>query len=171
MGNQFNIEVREKVATLTSQNFDLVGGNNDYEVVFDFDDAWAGYGAKTALFVFGGKTVSKVFDGNVCEGVAIENATTCYIGVFAGDVVTTTPAKISCITPSITDVGGLPQNPPHNVYNEIIALINNYTEQIIQGLDDLHQIALSYQFGDIEGATDALDVAVTSLESEVENNL
>ena len=39
--------------------------------------------------------------------------------------------------------------------------------EISQGLDDLHQVALSYQIGDIESAMQSLTEAVDGLESEV----
>lgn len=127
--NKLNIEVRDKIATLTSQDFQLVGGNSDYEVVFDFDEAWVDHNVKTALFVFGDSSVAQVFEGNICKGVAIHNAITCYVGVFSGDIVTTTPATISDIKPSITDIGGKPQDPTQSVYDQIIQLLNKYIQQ------------------------------------------
>ncbi len=131
---QLKIEVREKIATLTSQNFQLVGGNSDYEVVFDFDKDWEQYNIKTALFVFADKTIEKVFEGNVCEGVSIENATICLIGVYSGDISTTTPACVSGIRQSIRDVAkDLPQAPEEDVYNQIIELLNKYIEQCGSG--------------------------------------
>lgn len=127
--NQLLIEVRGKIATLTNQNFQLVGGNSDYEVVFDFDEDWEKYSVKTALFVFGKETRKKVFDGNVCEGVSIEGATMCFIGVFADDIATTTPACVSGIKQSIRDVASdLPEAPEEDVYNQIIELLNRYIQ-------------------------------------------
>lgn len=125
--NIINISVKKKIATLTDINFELVGGNSDYKVVFDFDEDWLGYNVKTALFVFGDRTVEQVIGGNVCDGVAIENATICYVGVFSGDMATTTPACLSGIKRSIRDVAnGLPEAPEEDVYNQIIALLNKY---------------------------------------------
>lgn len=128
---QLHIKIREKEATLTSQDFQLVGGNSDYEVVFDFDDDWANHPVKTAVFVFGDKTVEKVFDGDVCEGVAIENATICLIGVFAGDIVTTTPACVSGIKASIRDLSSeYTEAPKEDVYNQIMELLNRYINAV-----------------------------------------
>lgn len=129
---QLNIEVRDKVATLKSKNFNLVGGNNDYDVVFDFDKDWENYTAKTAVFVFGkGKPVYQVFEGNVCEGVAIYDATMCLIGVFAGDISTTTPAMVDCVYRSILDeANGTPEPPAEDVYNQIMELLNRYLNAI-----------------------------------------
>ena len=116
-----DIEIRNKVATLSTET-QLVCGNNDYEVVFDFDEAWSDYPLKTALFVFGDDSIAKVFEGNICEGVAIEGATECAIGVFAGDLKTTTGAFIVCV-PSIRDLGKTPEPPKPDVYNQIMELL------------------------------------------------
>lgn len=123
---QLLIEVRDKIATLKSKNFNLVGGNNDYDVVFDFDDDWQNYLTKTAVFVYGNeKPVYKLVEGNICEGVAINNATMCLIGVFAGDIRTTTPAMVECIYRSILDEArGTPQEPTEDVYNQIMELLD-----------------------------------------------
>ena len=123
--NQLKIEIRDKVATLTSQNFRLVGGNSDYEVVFDFDEDWANYPAKTAMFVFGNNSVKKPFDGNICEGVAVEGATAVAIGVFAGDIVTSKGAYVCCEL-SIRDMGETPREPTKNEYDELMELLNRY---------------------------------------------
>ena len=154
MGNQIHIEVRGKIATLKELDFQMVGGNSDYEVVFDFDEAWADHNVKTALFVFGRESVPKVFEGDVCGGVAINNATTCYIGVFSGDIMTTTPATITDIRQSITDIGGTPQDPTPSVYNEIIKIVGGTYDlvgDISSALDELHGYAQSLVSG---GATE-----------------
>lgn len=128
---QLVIEVRDKIATLKSKNFNLVGGNSDYDVVFDFDKDWDKDNVKTAIFVFGReKPVYKVFNGNVCEGIAINNATTCLIGVVAGDVRTTTSAVVDCVYRSIVDEAReTPEPPTEDVYNQIMELLNKYIQQ------------------------------------------
>lgn len=129
---QLLIEVRDKIATLKSKNFNLVGGNNDYDVVFDFDEDWQDLNAKTAIFVFDNENPVYVpFEGNVCEGVAINDATMCLIGVFSGDLRTTTPAVVDCVYRSILDeANGTPAPPKEDVYNQIIDLINKYIKEI-----------------------------------------
>lgn len=126
--NQLHIEVKGKIATLTSQNFQLVGGNSDYEVVFDFDEAWENHNVKTALFVYSSKSVPVVFEGNICNGVAVEKSLLCYIGVFSGDLMTTTPACVD-VEQSIRDIGETPRQPTKDEYNQIIELLNKYIEQ------------------------------------------
>ena len=113
------IEVRNKIARLVNCDEFLVCGNNDYEVHFDFDEAWNEHHAKTALFVFGDETIKQPFKDNICDGVAIEKATRCYIGVFSGDLVTTTKAEVKCV-PSIRDIAKTPKPPKEDVYNKLI---------------------------------------------------
>lgn len=120
---RIKIDVRGKVACLVDEEQFLVCGNNDYEVVFDFDGDWDGISAKTAVFVYGDTPIHQPFVGNICEGVEIKNATLCAIGVFAGDIKTSTGAVIEC-KPSIRDLGGVPKPPSKEVYDEIMELLD-----------------------------------------------
>jgi hypothetical protein len=124
---QIRISVKDKIACLVDKEQFLVCGNNDYKVVFDFDSDWEGISAKTAVFVYGNTPIHQPFAGNVCEGVEIKNATLCAIGVFAGDIKTTTGATIEC-RPSIRDIGGVPKPPSKEVYDEIMALLDKAIE-------------------------------------------
>lgn len=120
---QIEINVNNKIACLVDEEQYLVCGNNDYEVVFHFDEQWSGVNAKTALFVFGQEPIAMPFEGNVCEGVAIEGATLCGIGVFAGNLKTSTGAYIKCL-PSIRDNGGIPKPPTPEVYDKIMEMLD-----------------------------------------------
>ena len=121
-----HIEVRDKIATLVNSDEFLVCGNSDYEVHFDLDEDWARHSAKTALFVYGNTTVSRPFTGTVCDGVPIEKATKCYIGIYAGDISATTKAEVKCLL-SIKDIATTPAPPSQDVYDRIINLINSIT--------------------------------------------
>ena len=99
-----NITVRNKIAT-TTDPATVVNGNNDYTVVFDFDSEWDSLSSKTAMFVYGReeqkyKTVT--FTGNSCVMPALYNTGYVLIGVFAGNIKTTTAAYVKCI-PCIRD--------------------------------------------------------------------
>ena len=132
---EIRISVRDKVACLEDKEQFLVCGNNDYTVIFDFDSDWDGINAKTAVFVYGNTAIHIPFDGNECDGVAIENAALCAIGVFAGNIKTTTGATINCRT-SIRDLGGVPKEPTPEVYDKIMELLNKYIEQGGSGGND-----------------------------------
>lgn len=99
-----NITVRNKIAT-TIDPATVVNGNNDYTVVFDFDSEWDSLSSKTAMFVYGReeqkyKTVT--FTGNSCVMPALYNTGYVLIGVFAGNIKTTSAAYVKCI-PCIRD--------------------------------------------------------------------
>lgn len=128
MKKQLQIDVNDKIATLVDKSQYIVCGNNDYEIVFNFDEDWNDYNVKTALFVFAHETVPVVFEGNTCDGVAIYDSFCCYIGVIAGDIRTTTAATVPCIM-SISDLGNTPAPPTEDVYNQIMALLNKYIGQ------------------------------------------
>lgn len=143
------VVVRDKTA-IANENVSIVCGNNDYNVVFQFDDDWKNYPAKTALFVFNDKTIAVPFDGNVCEGVAIEDANVFFIGVYAGDLVTTTPATVNCVR-SIRDIGNTPQDPTTDVYDKVMALINECLQE------QLHAATKAY----VDARTVQISVAIS----------
>lgn len=124
---KIRIAVKDKIACLVDKEQFLVCGNNDYEVVFDFDSDWEGISAKTAVFVYGDTPIHQPFTGDICKGVEIKNATLCAIGVFAGNIKTTTGATIEC-RQSIRDLGGVPKPPSKEVYDEIMALLDKAIE-------------------------------------------
>ena len=74
---------------------------------------------KTARFIYNGKKADVVFEGSDCVAPVIVNATTCEVGVFAGDLQTTTPALISC-QKSILCRDGVPDDPTPDVYAQLM---------------------------------------------------
>lgn len=124
------IKVTDKVATLVDPSQFIVCGNNDYEVEFLFDEQWAKHRFKTVLFVYEDTCVKRVIDGNVCAGVALAETSAVGIGVFSGDIITTTPAFVDCRI-SATDIAKdkTPVAPSEDVYNQIIETLNaNYNK-------------------------------------------
>lgn len=116
-----NIQVRRKKASNPLTR--IVCGNSDYLISFDFDEEWAAHDAKTARFIWNGQYADVVFTGNICAVPVITNASVCAVGVYAGDLQTTTPALIGC-DKSILCGGGLPADPTPDVYAQIMALLN-----------------------------------------------
>lgn len=122
MPHVINVTVRAKMAT-ANEGAVYVCGNSDYVVRFDFDAEWAEYGTKTARFVYGSKHQDVVFDGNECPVPIISNAYGLNIGVFAGNLHTTTRAYVPTVR-SILCGSGSPDDPPPDVYNQIMAKLN-----------------------------------------------
>lgn len=117
-----NINVKNKIAT-AAEDYIVVCGNSDYIINFTFDAEWDEHNTKTARFGFTQNGVKKfidvIFDGNVCNMPVLSNTTTVEIGVYAGDLHTTTPCLLSC-KKSILCEGGTPEEPPEDIYNQII---------------------------------------------------
>lgn len=114
-----NITVREKSAR-ADDRARIVCGNSDYAVRFDFDEEWEAYDLKTVRFITEGGFFTDVqFTGSDCAVPVLTGTRTLLVGVFAGDVRTTTPAYIPAI-PCITDNGGIPAAPPPDVYAQLM---------------------------------------------------
>lgn len=95
-----HINVVDKIATYYKRDGDIVCGNSDYQLEFTFDSEWEAHNSKTARIIINGEYKDVPFLGNVCTLPIIKNATQIEVGVYAGDLNTTTRAIIGC-KPSI----------------------------------------------------------------------
>lgn len=122
-----NIKVREKIAQ-TSGSPEVVCGNSDYVAVFDLDEEWESYYAKTMrvawLDIPTGKPryTDVAFSGLSAPLPVIADAYEIAVGIYAGDIRTTTPARIPCAR-SITDGSAVHPAPSPDVYEQIIELL------------------------------------------------
>lgn len=120
------IKIHEKIAVYDSDE-KVVCHNSDYLLKFDFDAEWTEYKYKTAIVRYfkapeGWLKHEMVFEGETCELPVIDKAAELYIGVFAGDIRTTTEAKIPCRLSALS-MAGVPVDPPDNVYNQILKML------------------------------------------------
>lgn len=110
----------------------IICGNSGYTVTFSFDDEWDLTGVRTARFVYikAGEVrhEDKVFEGNVVDVPILADVSFVKVGVFAGDLCTTTPARINCES-SILCGSGAVHEPTPDVYNQIMALFNEMAEK------------------------------------------
>jgi hypothetical protein len=90
------INVTNRVASHLKKGGFVVCGNTDYVVEFLFDSEWEGYEEKTARFVWNDKFQDVKFTGNTCPMPAVHRTASVSVGVYAGDLCTTTPAVIPC---------------------------------------------------------------------------
>ena len=118
------VRVSGKIAENLTPEVKIVCRNSDYKVEFEFDEPWQAHELKTALFVYNGASVPVPFSGNVCEMPELYNTTLCAIGVFAGDLITTTPAYADCLK-AISDLGGEIPPPTEDVYNKLVQMIES----------------------------------------------
>lgn len=105
------IEIEVNNKTARSPIEPIVCGNSDYQIKFLFDEEWAEHKTKTARFCWNDQRADVIFEGDTCTAPIITNAMSCRVGVYAGDLHTTTPALIQCVK-SILCLGGIPADPP-----------------------------------------------------------
>ena len=120
------IEVRidDKIATVVGDPL-YVCGNSDYIVKFAFDAEWADHAMKTARFIKSNKEyIDVVFNGNECPMPIIADTPHVRIGVFAGNLCTTTAAIVNAQR-SILCGSGVPAEPDPDVYSQIMERIDN----------------------------------------------
>lgn len=103
---------------------EIVCGNSDYFIEFAFSAEWNEHTLKTARFFFADTTIDKVFEGNVVQVPIVKDSTVLEVGVYAGNLRTTTPALIGC-KKSILCREGAPEEPAEDVYNQIIQMIED----------------------------------------------
>lgn len=122
-----NISVENKRA-LTLGTPVIVCGNSDYQIEFTFDEEWSGLPVKTVRFTYvkDGKIryTDIVMDGATVNVPVMTNVREVLVGVFAGDLVTTTPARVPCDL-SIRCGTGAVDDPTPSQYDQIMALLNN----------------------------------------------
>lgn len=117
-----NILVENKIAEADGVIY--VCGNSDFAAKFDFDSEWDAYDTKTARFSYNNSYVDVVFSGNQCPIPIISDTYFFHIGVYAGNLHTTTPARVPC-KKSILCGSGIPAAPPNDIYNKIMAKLNS----------------------------------------------
>lgn len=115
-----NVTIRDKIAVRTNEVI-YICGNSDFIVNFDFDDEWLEHRLKTARFIYGGSYTDMVFEGNQCPVPVISDTYNIKVGVFAGDLRTSTPAHVSA-KKSILCGSGTPAEPTPDVYNQMMEM-------------------------------------------------
>ena len=122
----FEISVKDKIAALTNGSV-YVCGNSDFVVDFSFDAEWDAYDTKTARFAYKGTYQDQVFQGTRCPVPIIHDTQIIMVGVFSGNLHTTTAACISA-RKSILSGSGVPADPAPDVYAQIMELIQGLGE-------------------------------------------
>ena len=118
------ISVRDKIAVNMS-DVSYTCGNSDFVINFDFDAEWDEFAVKTARFIKDDRTYQdQVFQGNECPVPVLYNTNKVRIGVFAGDLHTSTPAIVKA-NKGILCGNGSPEAPSEDVYAQIMEWLNN----------------------------------------------
>lgn len=133
---RIEISVQNLVAWQTNST-DYVCGNSEFVVGFVFDKEWDKIETKTARFIHGGEHTDIVFTGKECKVPKIFNVKRMEVGVFAGDLQTTTPAIVNCRKSILCD-SGTPADPSPDVYEQVMEFLNKgvSAEQIARAVAD-----------------------------------
>ena len=93
---ELRVVVNNKVATYMRRDGCIVCGNSDYVIVFAFDAEWDAHETKTARFVWNNLYTDVPFTGDRVHVPIVSDTTLLKVGVYAGELSTTTPASIDC---------------------------------------------------------------------------
>lgn len=168
MAKTLHIAVVDKVATYCQRDGDIVCGNNDYQISFAFDSEWDAYETKTARFIWGGQYRDVDITDNVCDVPIIYKTDHVRVGVYAGNLSTTTEARIGCL-PSIL----CSDEPPTDADQEYVSSAK-ISAQIASEAAERAEIAVKLtathvtpeMFGAIgDGITDDTDAIQNTLDS------
>lgn len=121
-----SITVADKIAHASGSPV-IVCGNSDYVLNFTLDSEWDSYDTKTARFEYAAdgelKYQDVVFSGLSVSAPIITGAAFVEIGLYAGDLHTTTPARIPCRRSILCD-SPTHADPPKDVYNQLMELLS-----------------------------------------------
>ena len=122
MTRTIQISVKDRIAWQTNGE-EYICGNSDFVVHFAFDDEWESIEMKTARFVYGEQFTDVVFSGDICNIPVIADTHKMKVGVYAGNLRTTTAATVRC-KKCILSGGGMVADPVPDVYAQIIEKLN-----------------------------------------------
>ena len=131
-----NIKVKDKIAV--GDETLIVCGNSDYTVNFELDAEWDAFDKKTMRIGYrNGKYKDVEFNGLSCALPVIEKRPWINIGLYAGQLHTSTPAVFRCAE-CITDRDDEPIDKPEvSPYKVLTIIIGGKTEKYeYTGLSD-----------------------------------
>lgn len=125
---EITIKVKDKIAETVGEP-EIVCGNSDYTVTFDLDDEWSTYTEKTARFNYVRDGVRRhqdvLFSGSGCAAPVMDDVYAVEIGVYAGNIHTSTPARVPCVRSATDDAAQHPQPMP-DIYDQLLAYLVNF---------------------------------------------
>lgn len=116
------VNVAEKTAAVSGCP-QIVCGNSDYVIAFSFDAEWDAFPAKTARFAYRRNGTFRyedvLFEGDSVPVPVLRDIDEVAVGVYAGSLHTSTPARIPCAR-SITDGAAVHDPPTPDVYDQLL---------------------------------------------------
>ena len=126
---EITIMITDKIAEVKGTPI-IVCGNADYTVIFETDEEWSSYSIKTARFNYTQNGVrlhqDVQFTGDRCAVPVMTDVYAVEIGLYAGDIRTSTLARIPCERCATDDAAQHPEPMP-DVYDQLLSYLENYT--------------------------------------------
>lgn len=117
------IKVVDKVPIVVSGPQYVVCDNSDYTVVWQLDEEWVQFESRTMQVNYKDGTYERVlFTGNTCALPALPVPGPVHVGLFAGDIHTTRPARLLAVRSATTDSGEERDSMPNGYAQAIKAL-------------------------------------------------
>lgn len=118
------IKVTDKVPELVSGPDYVVCDNSDYTVVWQLDEEWAQFEHRTMQVNYKDGTYERVlFTGDTCALPALPVPGPVHVGLFAGDIHTTRPARLLAVRSGTTS-SGEERDPMPNGYAQAIQALD-----------------------------------------------
>ena len=172
---QLLIKIKDKIAK--PLNNCVICDNSDYTVKFIFDEEWEKEPLRIARFIWNKQYVDVQFTGDTCEVPVVSKTNNLAIGVYAGDLRTTTPAILTCYT-SILSEDVIEHSVTPSEYEEIMKLLNAQAtdiaalkavdKKIWTNLDTINRTASAAKIKAEEGVAKA-DDALTATRTNATN--
>ena len=169
------IRIKDKIAK--PLNNCVICDNSDYTVKFIFDEEWENEPLRIARFIWNKQYVDVQFTGDTCEVPIVSKTNNLAIGVYAGDLRTTTPAILTCYT-SILSEDVIEHSVTPSEYEEIMKLLNAQAtdiaalkavdKRIWTNLDTINKTASAAKVKAEEGVAKA-DDALTATRTNTSN--
>lgn len=141
--NYIDIHVAQRHATHTTSDQKPVCGNSDYLIRFAFDAEWDDHENKTARFVTENGHTDVLFAGTECPMPMLSGVRWVEIGVYAGDLQTTTPAYVPVDRSILCGNAPVHPDPPEDLYNQLLERLNEIQQNTVDP-EDIEQAVVDY---------------------------
>ena len=120
---EIHIAVENGVASQTDGTV-YICGSGDFTAVFAFGEQWQAEDLKTARFQTESTYQDVLFRGMSCPVPVFTNARKLEVGVFSGNLRTTTPARIA-LREGIRSAWGPPEDPSPSLYDQLLETLED----------------------------------------------
>lgn len=130
-----HVSVNSRIASYRKRDGGIICGNSDYVVKFAFDEEWDSHQKKTVRFIYNGIVSDVHFEGDTVAVPILRNVRTLEVGVYAGNLQTTTPARIPCVKSILCGAGAPPASIPGTpTLPTVTAADNGKILQVVDGV-------------------------------------